>query len=169
LLPFRCSDGVASPFCTCEQCPVQSITSLTSMQQSYVVVLVNMLILLMVNMPSITMGLGIAVRVYSSHCLFSRLIQIFLLFQIPMFHQKFVMQDSKRLNGCPLFHSDFALAALLHVTSRNHQATRCSGDCSCGKVPRSALERHFLVRAQTPCHSPERTARDVPQLVGYEN
>lgn len=65
------------------------------MQQSYVVVLVNMLILLMVNMPSITMGLGIAVRVYSLHCLFSRLIQIYLLFKIPMFHQRFVMQDSK--------------------------------------------------------------------------
>ena len=51
-------------------------------------------------------------------------------------------------------------------TTTNHQATKCSGDCSCGKVPRSAVERCVL-GLQGPSVSPERTAWDGPRAGWY--
>ena len=46
--------------------------------------------------------------------------------------------------------------------TRNYEATSCLGDCSCGKVPRSAMERYVLGLPGLSI-SPERTARDGPQ------
>ena len=75
---------------------------------------VNMPILLMTNMSSITPGLDIAVRiynVYSSHCLLSHLCCV----KSPCFITD-SMPSSTRFAGCHYFKRVFQLLFLLHIT-----------------------------------------------------
>ena len=109
--------------------------------------LVNMPILIMIKMPSITMGLGVAGRVYnvySSHCLFSSISLLMKIIYVSSEIQRKILR----------------LLFLLHITIKQPAVRAIAHEARSPEVPRSDTSLSGL---QGPSVSPERNARDGPQ------